>query len=127
MRARVLGAGIHVIGGAKLALMNGQNLNKAFIALPGGATAIYNGSGLQYYRHADWLGSSRLASTPARMPYYDGAYAPFGENYDETGTTDRSFTGQWEYSVSVGGGGGLFQGYQALSAEVGVAWRLRAK
>jgi RHS repeat-associated protein len=85
---------LYGIGGAKLALMNGQNLNKAFIALPGGATAIYNGSGLQYYRHADWLGSSRLASTAARTVYYDGAYGPFGENYNETGTTDRSFTGQ---------------------------------
>src|SRR2546426_5377451 len=26
--------------------------------------------------------------------YYDGAYAPYGENYAETGTTDRNFTGQ---------------------------------
>src|SRR3989442_7930829 len=26
--------------------------------------------------------------------YYDGAYAPYGENYSETGTTDRNFTGQ---------------------------------
>src|SRR5579859_5275783 len=86
-------------GGGKLALMNGQNLNKAFIGLPGGATAVYNSSGLQYYRHADWLGSSRLASTPARTVYSDGAYAPFGENYDETGTTDRSFTGQNQDTV----------------------------
>jgi RHS repeat-associated protein len=90
---------LYGIGGAKLALMNGQNLNKAFIALPGGATAVYNGSGLQYYRHADWLGSSRLASTTARTVYYDGAYAPFGENYNETGTTDRSFTGQNQDTV----------------------------
>jgi RHS repeat-associated protein len=26
--------------------------------------------------------------------YYDGSYAPFGESYNETGTADRSFTGQ---------------------------------
>lgn len=50
--------------GAKLALMNGQTLVKGFVGLPGGATAVYNSSGLAYYRHADWLGSSRLASTP---------------------------------------------------------------
>src|SRR3989442_10715604 len=59
-----------------------------------GATAVYNSSGLAYYRHADWLGSSRFASTPGRAMYYDGAYAPYGENYAETGTTDRNFTGQ---------------------------------
>src|SRR5581483_7964213 len=80
--------------GGKLALMNGQTLATAFVPLPGGATAIYNSSGLQYYRHTDHLGSSRLASTPARTLYYAGAYAPFGESYAETGTLDHSFTGQ---------------------------------
>ncbi len=86
-------------GGDKLALMNGQSLTKAFVPLPGGASAVYNASGLQYYRHADHLGSSRLASTPARTKYYSGAYAPFGESYAETGTTDRSFIGQNEDTV----------------------------
>jgi RHS repeat-associated protein len=80
--------------GNKLALMNGQAVSKVFAQLSGGATAVYNSSGLQYYRHPDWLGSSRVASTPGRTVYYDGAYAPFGENYAETGTTDRNFTGQ---------------------------------
>jgi RHS repeat-associated protein len=80
--------------GNKLALMNGQTATKVFAPLSGGATAVYNSSGLQYYRHPDWLGSSRVASTPGRTVYYDGAYAPFGENYAETGTTDRNFTGQ---------------------------------
>ena len=47
-----------------------------------------------YWRHSDWLGSSRLASTASQMVYYDAAYAPFGETYAETGTADRSFTGQ---------------------------------
>jgi len=32
--------------------------------------------------------------------YYDGAYAPFGEAYAETGTIDRSFTGQNEDTVA---------------------------
>src|SRR5713101_653209 len=81
-------------GGGKLALMNGQTLTKAFVPLPGGATAVYTSTGLAYYRHSDHLGSSRLATTPSRGPYYTGAYAPFGENYKENGTTDRSFTGQ---------------------------------
>jgi hypothetical protein len=80
--------------GSKLALMNGASLVKAFVPLPGGAQAVYNSTGLQYYRHPDWLGSSRLATTSARTLYYSGAYAPFGENYAQSGTQDLSFTGQ---------------------------------
>ena len=78
----------------KTAIMNGQTLSKAFVALPAGETAIYNSTGLAYYRHADWLGSSRLTSTAARGVYSDSAYAPFGEQYAVTGTADASFTGQ---------------------------------
>lgn len=48
---------------------------------------------LAYYRHSDWLGSSRLASTTSRTVYYDGAYGPFGEPYAGSGTTDLDFTG----------------------------------
>jgi RHS repeat-associated protein len=59
---------------------------------------------LQYFRHTDWLGSSRLASTPARTLYYDTAYAPYGEDYKgKTGTggaSDLSFTGQNEDTAS---------------------------
>jgi RHS repeat-associated protein len=47
-----------------------------------------------YYRHSDWLGSSRLATTQARGLYYDGGYAAYGEDYAGTGTTDLDFTGQ---------------------------------
>jgi len=79
----------------KLALMNGQSVTKAFIPLPAGATAVYtSGPTLSYFRHPDWLGTSRFASTPTRTMYYDAAYVPFGETYSETGTSDRSFTGQ---------------------------------
>jgi hypothetical protein len=42
--------------------MTGQNMQKSFIALPSG-TAVYTASGLSYYRHSDWLGSSRFASS----------------------------------------------------------------
>jgi RHS repeat-associated protein len=86
--------------GGKLALMNGQALVKAFVPLPGGATAVYTASGLAYYRHPDWLGSSRLASTPTRTKYYDVAYAPYGESYAGSGTTDLSFTGQNQDAVA---------------------------
>ena len=80
--------------GNKMALMSGQTVTKVFTPLSAGATAVYTSSGLSYYRHPDWLGSSRVASNTSRTLYYDGAYAPFGENYAETGTTDRNFTGQ---------------------------------
>ncbi len=80
--------------GSKLALMSGQTVSKVFVPLPGSGTAVYNSSGLSYYRHSDWLGSSRLASTSTRTVYYDTAYNPFGEPYAETGATDRDFTGQ---------------------------------
>jgi RHS repeat-associated protein len=85
---------IYIAGTTKLALVAGGALQKAFVPLPSGATAVYNSTGLAYYRHPDWLGSSRMASRPNRTLYYSGAYAPFGESYSETGTTDRSFTGQ---------------------------------
>src|SRR5581483_10574675 len=86
--------------GSKLALMNGvSTLQKAFVPLPGGATAVYGPSGLLAYRHPDWLGSSRFAHTPSRTVYYDGSYGPFGEPYAETGAPDRSFTGQTQDTV----------------------------
>ena len=81
-------------GGERLALMNAQTLTKAFVPLPLGDTAVYAASGLAYYRHGDWLGSSRFASTPSRGKYFDVAYAPYGEDYANSGTTDLSFTGQ---------------------------------
>lgn len=87
-------------GGSKLALLNGQALSHAFVPLSGGATAVYSSTGLSYYRHRDWLGSSRFASTALRAMYYDGAYAPFGEPYSEAGTSDRSFTGQNQNTVT---------------------------
>jgi RHS repeat-associated protein len=67
-----------------------------------GETAVYNSNGLQYYRHADWLGSApsasrmllrdaRLTSTPSRTVTGDVAYAPFGETYASSGSPDVSF------------------------------------
>jgi RHS repeat-associated protein len=80
--------------------MNGTStIVKAFGPLPAGATAVYNASGLQYYRHPDWLGSSRFASTSTRTMYNDLAFAPFGEPYAQvgsTGVTDVSFAGNNE-------------------------------
>ncbi len=88
--------------GAKLAKCNGQTLVKAFVALPGGAKAIYTSTGLAYFRHTDWLGSSRLTSTataPTQM-YSTSAYGPFGEQYANSGSADASFTGQDQDTVN---------------------------
>jgi RHS repeat-associated protein len=86
--------------GVKLAKVSGTTLINAFVALPGGAKAIYNSSGaLTYYRHSDWLGSSRLASTQSRGLYSSTSYAPFGEQYAVAGTADASFTGQDQDTV----------------------------
>ena len=89
--------------GAMLAVYSGS-LTKGTIPLPGGSTAVYNASGLNYIRHKDWLGSSRLATTWAHAVYSKEAYAPFGETYNEAGTPDRSFTGQ-DQNVATGSGG----------------------
>jgi len=67
-------------GGAKLALMSGQTLLKAFVPLPGQATAVYTSSGLDHYRHSDWLGSARLTSSPTRAVLSTTAYRPVRRN-----------------------------------------------
>lgn len=90
-------------GGAKLALMSGtggQTLQNAFVPLPGQATAVYTSSGLDHYRHSDWLGSARLTSSPTRTVLSTAAYAPFGETYAQSGTADLSSTGQNQDTVS---------------------------
>ena len=72
--------------------MNGSAYQYGFSPMPGGGATVWSApANTVYYRHADWLGSSRFASTYTRTMYYDGAYAPFGEMYANTGNTDLSF------------------------------------
>jgi len=89
--------------GEKLALMGGsggQTLQNAFVSLPGKAMAVYTSSGLDHYRHADWLGSARLSSSPSRTVLSTVAYAPFGEKYAQSGSSDLSFTGMNQDTVT---------------------------
>jgi RHS repeat-associated protein len=80
--------------GFQMQIVNGQTNVYSFSPNPGGGATVWSvPAGTVYYRHADWLGSSRLASTYTRTVLYDGAYAPFGEQYANSGTTDLSFTG----------------------------------
>jgi len=97
-------------GGNKIAVVQNGALVKGTISLPGGETAVYNASGLNFIRHTDWLGSSRLATTWAHGVYSKEAYAPFGETYNEAGTPDRSFTGQ-DQDVTAGVYDYLFRKY----------------
>ena len=80
--------------GQKFAFLRGQSVLLYTVPLAGGVQAVYNASGLQYYRHADWLGSSRFAATTSGAVQYDRAFAPYGETYAEIGSGGRSFTGQ---------------------------------
>jgi RHS repeat-associated protein len=86
--------------GAKLGIMSGQTLQKGLVPLPGGGVAVYNASGLLYYGHSDHLGSIRFGSTTTRTMSFDIAYAPFGEAYATSGTTDPSFTSQRQDTVA---------------------------
>ena len=54
-------------------MMNGATVQNYFVPMAGGLQAVYGpGSGnLLYYRHADWLGSSRFAATSTGSMFYD--------------------------------------------------------
>lgn len=87
--------------GFLMEIMNGSSYKNAFSPMPGGGETVWSASaGIFYYRHGDWLGSSRFASTPSRTVFYDGAYAPFGAPYAQTGTTDLFFTGMDQDTVA---------------------------
>jgi RHS repeat-associated protein len=88
-------------GTQPLAWLEGQTLAGAHLPLPGGAFAVYNGSGIFQYNHADWLGSARLFSTPTRTASMAMSYAPFGEGY-ASGIQDIQFT-SYSSSFTVSG------------------------
>lgn len=86
---------LYLPSGAKIAELNGQTLNTAWVPLPGGSIADYNSSGVHDYAFADWLGSARLSSTPTRTLNWDAAFAPFGEVYVGSGGSSMNFTGNF--------------------------------
>jgi RHS repeat-associated protein len=81
------------VRGRQYTVFSSGALSKAYIPLVG-AQAIYTSGGLSRYQHTDWLGTSRFSSAPNRTLFYDVSFAPFGERYAVTGTTDINFTGQ---------------------------------
>ncbi len=79
----------------------GQTLGAAVIPLPGGAQAVYDGAGLAYYRHSDWLGSARRKPLLPLKQCSPAALAPYGEVYGWTGTSAyESFTGEQQDTAS---------------------------
>lgn len=88
------------------AVMTGQTEIRSFEPFPVGGVLVHRpGSQTNYWRHPDWLGSSRLASTePGRAKFFDVGYAPFGEDYGDSATTDLFFTGQEQDVTQTGGG-----------------------
>jgi RHS repeat-associated protein len=95
--------------GDKTATISSGTVQSATVLLPGGETAVYNSSGLNFIRHTDWLGSSRLGTTWAHAVYSKVSYAPFGETYNEVGTPDRSFTGHDQSEVTGAQGTGTYE------------------
>jgi RHS repeat-associated protein len=99
-RSGVYAEMVYAPTGEKIEIMNGQSFTTAFVPLAGGAAAVYIPSASARFRHSDHLGSSRFVSNYNRTMYSDTAYAPFGEPYAQTGSTDLSFTGQNQDTVS---------------------------
>ncbi|HEV2112773.1 MAG TPA: RHS repeat-associated core domain-containing protein, partial [Terriglobales bacterium] len=98
---------VYLPNGYKSAAYSGQSLAGVRIPLPAGGIAEYvlgnPTATISWYRHGDWLGSSRLATTPSRTKYFDSGYAPYGELYGNSGTDDRAFTGQSQ-NIAIGTG-----------------------
>ncbi len=81
----------------KTATMTGQTVVKFFLPLPGGAGFEFlTSGGYQLFHHKDGLGSSRFVSKRAlRASYFDTSFAPFGEDYNGSGTSaELNFTNQ---------------------------------
>jgi len=85
----------------KTAVMNGlTTVTYSYLPLPGGGTLYSTGvaGANRFYQHKDWLGSARLRSTiPVTgngTVFYDRAFAPYGEEYANFGSTQPwNFTG----------------------------------
>ena len=82
-------------GGQKFAFMNWGSLVRYIDPMVGGMARVQNADGSSYFQHVDWLGSSRLGVIGySGHIAYDHTYAPFGEDYDDTNSTNLNFTGQ---------------------------------
>lgn len=81
--------------GQRLAVFmgTGSTLRNYYLPLVAGMQTVYDSTGLKYFRHTDWLESSRFATAASGTLQYRLQYAPYGETYSESGSPDRGFTG----------------------------------
>ncbi|TAN21508.1 MAG: hypothetical protein EPN33_12920 [Acidobacteria bacterium] len=92
------GEALYTPSGAQYGNLQGQSTVIWYvIPLPGSAAAVYRGSALAQYEHADWQRSWRLQSTPSRGFDGDLAYSPYGAYY--AGTGGPAFTGVFLYEA----------------------------
>jgi hypothetical protein len=73
--------------------MAGATPNYAYFPAPEGGTAIINGNSSSYgYLHKDWRGSARIVSNVvAHGATVDQAFSPYGEIYDQFGSTSSPY------------------------------------
>src|SRR4029077_14130722 len=80
----------------KTAYMDGSTYLYAYWPLPGGSTLLHLSGGTLQYQHKDWLGNARVSSLGGTTIIDDRAFAPYGEMYDNFGSTNANeliFTG----------------------------------
>jgi RHS repeat-associated protein len=81
--------------------MNGSTLKWHINPMVAGMARVQNGDGTSFFQQADGLGSSWLGVHGYDGSIaYDRAYAPFGETYNESSSTNRNFTGQTQDTAS---------------------------
>jgi RHS repeat-associated protein len=77
--------------------MNGATHNYAYWPGPGGSTVLEQTGGYYYFQHKDWLNNARISSSVAGQGIIDDrAFAPYGEMYNNFGSTAQNeleFTG----------------------------------
>jgi RHS repeat-associated protein len=76
----------------KLGVQSGQTNTRTYLGLPKGAQVLYDGSTVVYV-HPDLMGNGVLGTNNAQGKVFDRLFAPFGEEYDNSGTTVATFTG----------------------------------
>jgi RHS repeat-associated protein len=76
----------------KLGVQSGQTNTRTYLSLPKGAGIVYDGSSV-VYQHPDLLGNGILGTNNAQGKVFDRFFAPFGEEYKNSGSTVADFTG----------------------------------
>jgi RHS repeat-associated protein len=80
----------------KTAYMNGNTFSYAYWPTPGRGTLLQSAGYTYYFGHKDWLGSARISSDLGNTIIDDRAFAPYGEMYQNFGSTSPNeliFTG----------------------------------